>query len=104
MEEKILEKINEYIKEDVYDLEVYLVGSLSESYEKATRGEKPYDADIVIDDDFTMKSRDNQSQIDDHGKVLLQHYEIGLDLKGEKFGIHLHDKSLEKNGSYKKIN
>ena len=104
MEEKILKTINEYIKEDIYDLEVYLVGSLSKSYEKATIGEHPYDADIVIEDVFTMKSRDKRSQINSHGKVLLQNYETGLKLKGKEFAIHLHDDSLDKSMNHKRIN
>lgn len=102
---KLVNCLNQYIEEDVNQLSMYLVGSLAESYHKATSGSPPYDADIVIIDNFTMKKKEYKKFFEENSKLLLQNYETGLEIKGTEFAIHIMDKdNLNRNEKFVKLN
>lgn len=103
IKQKIKRELDKHVKQDINNLDVYLVGSLSKGYGKAVEGEPPYDADIVIQDNFTMEKKEIQEKLESNNRFLLQNYQIDLEIKGTDFGIHVHQENLDKNEKYKKL-
>lgn len=89
------DKLDNLIEENPSRLEKYIVGSVLEGWSRVTRN-RPYDIDVVIVDEFTLKS--SVGDLGTAGKHLEQKAII---LNDTEFAIHIHDKDeLDKSGDY----